>query len=411
MKNLLRVFLMVLIIGLTACQSNQTDGIYFEDYQLEKAIRAEINKVSGDILQEDVQSITDLDVSNKRIKSLEGIENLDSVTKLNLQNNSIEDLSPLQEMASLEEVSIGGNPYDDTDVKSLQDKDITVITKVEVEVRGEPNGPGGYLWKVEHGDTTVYLQGTIHTVTDNFFPLNRKIEEAYAKADVIVPEVDLNNISMFEMQAIYMEYALYEDGSSIQDHLSTDLYKELDRVYTELGYSIDMFEQFKPWFQSNLIQNLMMEELNFTDGVDLYFLNRAEQDQKEIVALETAEDQLSIFANLSEEFQVQMLEESLVEIEELNEQMLELLNLYKEGDGDKLLDYLTVEQETTAEEQAYMEALNDDRNYKMADKIATFLEEDSGDTYFVIVGTLHLLQEPHILSLLEEKGYTVEQIL
>lgn len=402
---------MVLIIGLTACQSNQTDGIYFEDYQLEKAIRAEINKVSGDILQEDVQSITDLDVSNKRIKSLEGIENLDSVTKLNLQNNSIEDLSPLQEMASLEEVSIGGNPYDDTDVKSLQDKDITVITKVEVEVRGEPNGPGGYLWKVEHGDTTVYLQGTIHTVTDNFFPLNRKIEEAYAKADVIVPEVDLNNISMFEMQAIYMEYALYEDGSSIQDHLSTDLYKELDRVYTELGYSIDMFEQFKPWFQSNLIQNLMMEELNFTDGVDLYFLNRAEQDQKEIVALETAEDQLSIFANLSEEFQVQMLEESLVEIEELNEQMLELLNLYKEGDGDKLLDYLTVEQETTAEEQAYMEALNDDRNYKMADKIATFLEEDSGDTYFVIVGTLHLLQEPHILSLLEEKGYTVEQIL
>lgn len=402
---------MVLIIGLTACQSNQTDGIYFEDYQLEKAIRAEINKVSGDILQEDVQSITDLDVSNKRIKSLEGIENLDSVTKLNLQNNSIEDLSPLQEMASLEEVSIGGNPYDDTDVKSLQDKDITVITKVEVEVRGEPNGPGGYLWKVEHGDTTVYLQGTIHTVTDNFFPLNRKIEEAYAKADVIVPEVDLNNISMFEMQAIYMEYALYEDGSSIQDHLSTDLYKELDRVYTELGYSIDMFEQFKPWFQSNLIQNLMMEELNFTDGVDLYFLNRAEQDQKEIVALETAEDQLSIFANLSEEFQVQMLEESLVEIEELNEQMLESLNLYKEGDGDKLLDYLTVEQETTAEEQAYMEALNDDRNYKMADKIATFLEEDSGDTYFVIVGTLHLLQEPHILSLLEEKGYTVEQIL
>lgn len=241
--------------------------------------------------------------------------------------------------------------------------------------------------------------------------MNRKIEEAYAKADVIVPEVDLNNISMFEMQAIYMEYALYEDGSSIQDHLSTDLYKELDRVYTELGYSIDMFEQFKPWFQSNLIQNLMMEELNFTDGVDLYFLNRAEQDQKEIVALETAEDQLSIFANLSEEFQVQMLEESLVEIEELNEQMLESLNLYKEGDGDKLLDYLTVEQETTAEEQAYMEALNDDRNYKMADKIATFLEEDSGDTYFVIVGTLHLLQEPHILSLLEEKGYTVEQIL
>lgn len=403
--------MMGLIISLAACQSNQADGIYFEDYQLEKVIRAEIDKESGDIVQEDVQSIIDLDVSNERIKSIVGIENLDSVTRLNLQNNNIEDLSPLMEMASLEEVSIGGNPYDEADVKSLQNKNITVITKVEVEVRGEPDGPGGYLWKVEHGDTTVYLQGTIHTVTEDFFPLNRKIEEAYAEADVIVPEVDLNNISMFEMQAIYMEYALYEDDSTIENHLSTDLYNELDRVYTELGYSIDMFAQFKPWFQSNLIQNLMMEELNFTDGVDLYFLNRAEQDQKEIVALETAEDQLSIFANLSEEFQVQMLEESLIELDELNEQMLELLTLYKEGDGDNLLEYLMVEQETSAEEQAYMEALNDNRNYKMADKIATFLEEDSGDTYFVIVGTLHLLQEPHIRSLLEEKGYIVEQIL
>ncbi|MFS0673982.1 TraB/GumN family protein [Ornithinibacillus sp. 179-J 7C1 HS] len=411
MRFLLRSLMIVLFIFLAACQNDGTDSVYFEDYQLEKIIRAEINKENDDILVEELQSITELDLSGKHIKSLIGIEHLDAVTKLKLQNNQLQSLSPLEEMDSLKTVYVGGNPYEESDIKRLESKNITVITKVEVEVRGELDGPGGYLWKIQNGDTTVFLQGTIHLATEDFFPLNRKIEEAYAEADVIVPEVDLNNMDMFEMQAIYMKYAIYEDGSTIQDHVSTDLYEELVHTYAELGYSIEMFAQYKPWFHSTLIQNLMTEKLKFIDGVDMYFLNRAEQDQKDIIALETAEDQLSIFAEVSPEYQVQMLEESLIEMDELETQMLEMFSLYKAGDGEKLLNYFMVEGEASAEEQAYIEALNDNRNYNMAEKIATFLEEDSGRTYFVIVGSLHLLQEPHIRSILEEEGYTIQQVL
>lgn len=411
MRFLLRTLMIVLFILLAACQNDGTDSVYFEDYQLEKIIRAEINKENDDISLEELQSITELDLSGKRIKSLIGIEHLDAVTKLNLQNNQLQSLSPLEEMDSLKTVYVGGNPYEESDIKRLESKNITVITKVEVEVRGELDGPGGYLWKIQNGDTTVFLQGTIHLATEDFFPLNRKIEEAYAEADVIVPEVDLNNMDMFEMQAIYMKYAIYEDGSTIQDHVSTDLYEELVHTYAELGYSIEMFAQYKPWFHSTLVQNLMTEKLKFIDGVDMYFLNRAEQDQKDIIALETAEDQLSIFAEVSPEYQVQMLEESLIEMDELETQMLELFSLYKAGDGEKLLNYLMVEGEASAGEQAYIEALNDNRNYNMAEKIAAFLEEDSGKTYFVIVGSLHLLQEPHIRSILEEEGYTIQQVL
>jgi len=38
------------------------------------------------------------------------------------------------------------------------------------------------------------------------------------------------------------------------------------------------------------------------------------------------------------------------------------------------------------------------------------LDAEEDLTYLVIVGTLHLIQEPSVISILEEEGYDVEQI-
>ncbi|GIO27037.1 TraB/GumN family protein [Ornithinibacillus bavariensis] len=405
--------LLLILFVVVSCQANEKENsVLFSDYQLEQLIREEINQPEGDIQLEALQKITSLNLSSSRIKSIDGLEYLDKVTNLNLENNRILDFSPLVKMDSLKEVSIGGNPYDESTIAKLEAKNIVVHSKVMVAVRGEPDGPGGFLWKVDNGNTTVYLQGTIHIATEAFFPLNQKIEEAYAEADIIVPEIDLNNINLIETQALYLELATYSDGSSIEDNITSSLYAKLKNTYSELNSSVDMFSMYQPWFHSTLIQQLMNEELGYIEGVDMYFLDRAEHDQKKIIALETVEEQLSLFADTTPKYQVQMLEESLVDIDDYGSQMEKLFSLYVNGDSEALLSYLIDEDgNPSAEEQAFMEALNDKRNYKMAEKIAGFLEEDSGDTYLVIVGSLHLLLEPHIRSILEEKGYTIERVL
>src|SRR5690625_1478137 len=50
------------------------------------------------------------------------------------------------------------------------------------------SGQGGFLWRVDNEDTTVYLQGTIHIGPQSFYPFNDAIESAYEEADVVVPE-------------------------------------------------------------------------------------------------------------------------------------------------------------------------------------------------------------------------------
>src|SRR5699024_1220194 len=314
-----------------------------------------------------------------------------------LENNDISDLTPLADLDQLKELTVTGNPIpEDEDqfevLDKLAEKGITVKKSV-----GEADGPGGFLWKVENNDTVVYLQGTIHIGKKDLFPLNEKIENAYSEADIVVPEVDINNMSLIETQEILQKLGMYEDGSDISDHISSDLYSKLEDTLSELGLPIQAVKDFKPWLITNTIQQLMTQKLGYTQGVDEYFLNRAEDDDKEVIGLETTEDQLSIFADVSPEMQEEQLEESLIDMDTFQEQMDKLLSLYMDGDTDELLDYLLMEdgleennENASEEEKAFMEALNDDRNQGMAEQIADFLEEDSDLTYFVIVGTLHL---------------------
>ncbi|MDL4838918.1 TraB/GumN family protein [Aquibacillus rhizosphaerae] len=415
--NRLKVSMMLIVSTfiMVACQSGEP--VTFSDPNLEAAIRAELDQAEGDITQEDLDGITELNLSRLGIKELDGLGTMDELEVLSLQDNKISDFTVLEDLDSIQEINVSGNAFQQDDeqvalLESLSEQGIEVIQTREVAAVGSKDGPGGFLWKVADEDTTIYLQGTIHIGTEEFYPLHEKIEQAYAESDVVVPEIDLNNVDQMEMQKLNMELGTYLDGSTIEDHVSEELYTDLTATLEEFEVPIEMVETYKPWILSSTIQQLMIQQLGYIEGVDQYFLNRAAEDGKEVIGLETVEDQLRIMADRSPAFQAELLQESLVETEEFGEDIGELISIYKQGDPDKLVEVLMEEEgapEESPEAKVYMEELNDNRNYKMADKVVDFLEEDDR-TFFVIVGSLHLTQEPHIRSILEEEGYEVEHV-
>lgn len=410
------ILLLVLSVTLIACQSEQV--VSFSDQALEEAIRTEIGESEDDITESDVEGITELDLAGLGISNLAGIEVFDSLEKLFLQDNTITDFSLLEDLEKLEEVNVAGNPFEDDQqqvalLEKLSDQGIEVVKVIAIEVVGDADGPGGFLWKVVDGDTVVYLQGTVHIGTEEFYPFNEKIEKAYAESDVVVPEIDMDNIDEDDIEGLNEMLGTYQDGTTLADHIPEALYTRVSTEFSELGIPMEMIDQFKPWIVANTIQQMMGMQLGYFYGVDEYFLSRAAEDGKEIIALETVEEQLSILAGTSPEFQIELLEESLMDLTEYEQQMHALFDAYLGGDKDELLALLLGEEDDTElseEEQAYMEALNDQRNYQMAEDIMAFLKEDTDTTYFVIVGSLHLIMEPHIVSILEEEGYEVERV-
>jgi len=404
----------LLMFFLAACQTGEPVAI--ADEQLEAALREEIDKAEGNLYEEDLEEIEELDLSDSNISDISDIVNIHNLQILSLENNEVSDISPLQDLENLDEINVEGNPIESDDqleiLEQLSEQGITVYQTEETEVVGRDDGPGGFLWKVENGETTVFLQGTVHVGPEDFYPMHTEIENAYAESDVVVPEIDITSVNPFEMQEIMMELGTYQDGTTIEDHIPEEVHTELVSTLEELGFPYEMAEMYKPWILSSTIQQLMTEQLGYLYGVDEYFLTRASEDEKDIIDLETAEGQLGIFADTSDEYQVQMLEDVFIDLDDYDEELQSLFSAYAEGDIEELLALTTVNEgaEMSEEDEAFMEALNDDRNYDMAETIAGFLEEDNDLTYFVIVGTLHLIEEPHIISILEEEGYEAEHI-
>ena len=94
---------------------NMSIGVY--DKKLETEIRMKIGKLSGALTHEDMQKITELDLSNKGIADLQGIQFLTNLRKLNLTGNNIRNISYLKNLILLEELTLNENKVDD--IKAL----------------------------------------------------------------------------------------------------------------------------------------------------------------------------------------------------------------------------------------------------------------------------------------------------
>ncbi|MCG5103340.1 TraB/GumN family protein [Oceanobacillus alkalisoli] len=287
---------------------------------------------------------------------------------------------------------------------------ITVLFGCQNSATEERND-GGFLWKVENEDTTVYLQGTIHVGNEDFFPLNEQIEDAYEESDVVLPEINLNELDVMESQSLMMDLAMYEEGQTLADDLTEDTFVALEEILKENDMGIEMVQQFKPWFMEMLLMQFALEESEYSPeyAVDQYFLDRADEDEKEIRELETYEDQLMVLSGFSEELQLEMLEDAILNYDEMVEDLDEITAYWLNGATDEL-SASGEDEESIEGYEEYMEEMNTNRNIGMADTILEILTEDSGQTYFVFVGAMHMVEDPSIVSLIEEDGYKVEHI-
>lgn len=86
----------------SAASINVTDTVSFADCNLEAVVRAEINKPTGVIYKSDVASITNLEIRNANVSTLDGIDNLINLTGLGVIDNEVYDVSSVKYLTKLE---------------------------------------------------------------------------------------------------------------------------------------------------------------------------------------------------------------------------------------------------------------------------------------------------------------------
>ena len=263
------------------------------------------------------------------------------------------------------------------------------------------------LWKASSENGSLYIQGSLHLLTAENYPLAPAIEEAYAKSDALVLEADMQDMLAPEAQQLIMSKAMLSGDMTLEKSLSPQVYAELSKQLNAAGLPVDAMQNFKPWFAALTLVQSKMKSMGFSPalGLDHYFYNKAAADGKTIIGLETAVFQINLFDSLAEGNQDTYLKRMFKELALFESQLTEILTAWKTGDSETLGELM---HESFKEYPELYGLFVVERNKTWAKKLAEMADPEK--TLMVVVGSAHLPGEGGLLELLRAKGYTLEQL-
>jgi uncharacterized protein YbaP (TraB family) len=263
------------------------------------------------------------------------------------------------------------------------------------------------LWTVAGKHNTVYLLGSIHVLRASDGGLPEAADEAYADAEQVVMEIDMDDPSSqpLAMVGAMQRAAMLPPGQSLKNILGSD-YERVQSQAMTAGVDLASLDQVAPWFVALTMLSLELAKRGFDPslGVEQTVASRAIADKKPITGLETAEQQFSILSSLPLAEQKRFLLMSLEEAGRMDTELESMLTAWRNGDTDELEKLLSSEFDEFPE---LYKPLTEDRNRAWIAKIVGMLDDD--DDYLVVVGALHLVGRNSVVDLLRARGYDVEQ--
>jgi uncharacterized protein YbaP (TraB family) len=263
-----------------------------------------------------------------------------------------------------------------------------------------------FLWRVTSPTATVYLLGSVHVASKAMYPLDARIEQAFKSADTLVLETELNAAAQLQAATSLQQAGLYAPPDSLDKHLDPATWRKLEQAAATLGLPAQAVATMRPWLASLTITILKLQTLGYETqlGIDQHFHDAA--GKRRVAALETIEEQVALFRDMSEATQIAALRQSLEQLKELPDQMRRAMELWRKGDA-AAFDALLVAPTRKDYPELYRRLLVD-RNRRITDAIERYLAGKG--TVFVVVGSGHLVGADSIVGMLKARGRAPAQL-
>src|ERR1043165_1761494 len=188
------------------------------------------------------------------------------------------------------------------------------------------------MWIVRDADSTIYLIGTMHLLKHD---AEWKAEKAKK--------------TLHQAQELWLEIADFDDeaaaaplvaklGADPQHPLSTKLNQaqraKLDKITTAYKIPSATLEPLRPWLAAVVLDEIPILKAGYDPkaGVERIQATQAQADGHKVLGLETAEEQMHLLADLSEEEQIAFLDSMLDDLEKGLGLPEELAKAWIEGD-------------------------------------------------------------------------------
>ena len=268
------------------------------------------------------------------------------------------------------------------------------------------------MWEVWQGERLqAYLHGSVHVLPGAHIGQEPHVDQAYVDSDALVVEVDIST-SQAGLSLLTAQLGMYPRGESLEDHLDEELLTQVREEVAKYDVPLAAAMRMRPWLLAVTLSMLSMTQEGFSQeyGVDRRFLAEAHgrgDDGKPVFALETAEGQLRLFADLPEQQQVLFLKDVLMRAGS-NDELRRMLEAWAAGDVQALEELLFAPLQQDPSLLPFYDTFFFQRNRAMAARLTELFANPM--VYFVVVGTAHLVGEQSLVSLLAERGFAVEQV-
>jgi len=274
--------------------------------------------------------------------------------------------------------------------------------------QAEPPRP--LLWKVSDANNSLYLLGSFHLLKPGDYPLAASTDAAFADAEKLVFEIPPAELNSPDLGARMAKAAMRADGKSLQQSLPPETWRKLEDYGKARGLPVTGLQGFEAWFVTLMISMVEMQRLGLDPelGLDRHFASLATKAGKATAGLETGDQQIAMFDGMTPAQQLQLVQDTLDELDGADGRIDQLHALWRTGDGDAL--FAQTGGEMKAKYPALYARLDSDRNRAWVPELQKMLDGASQDDVLVVVGAMHLLGEDGLVALLKAKGYKIERM-
>lgn len=259
-----------------------------------------------------------------------------------------------------------------------------------------------FLWKLTSSKNTVYLMGSIHLLNKDSYPMPAPFEKAYQECSSLVFETNIDKMDSQETQGLILKNAILPPDQSLSRMISKDTYQLLEKRLSSSGVDITQLDRLSPWMWAITLTVLELHKLGFDPqyGLDRHFFNKAKNDGKKIMSLESVEEQLQLFFDLEPDKQDSLLKKTLKELEITKRLYNEMIQAWRSGDTDKLY---TIVVKSFEGHPDILKKMLLDRNEKWVKEIESLIVQN--EKALIVVGAAHLSGPDSMVTLLSKKGY------
>jgi len=266
------------------------------------------------------------------------------------------------------------------------------------------------MWTVHGPKGTAYLLGSIHILPKNVNWQTPQILAAMKRADTFVFEVKMDEETQEAAREDIGQKQILPLSTSLVSLFDEDMRNDFRQVIFKTHADPTMVVYLRPWLASMHLEGVEGSDPRFVaaEGVDnKIYAMVSKRKGVQFRAFETYQQQFQLLVgdgNLQHELaKLRVTFKKILAEKDHQETLDEIFAAWAKGDTKELTKQGPDNPDMSPDDR---KAMLDDRNHNWIPQIVAMLKEKH--TYFITVGTFHLVGPGGVPNLLRAAGYTVD---